>query len=86
MELFPVQKKFPSISPENGVTSAAADIPETLQNPAPSISILQLGGGGGGSGTKNISGHIQHGRATIIVTPSCATYDSGNTQTITVEG
>ena len=41
-ELFPVHNKLPSLSPEDAVTSAADDLIEALQNPAPSNPILQL--------------------------------------------
>ena len=43
IELFLVQKKYPSLSPKDKVTSAAADQIEALDNPAPSSPIPQLG-------------------------------------------
>ena len=42
-ELYPYQKNFPSLSPADAVTSAAADLTEALQNPTPSIPIPHLG-------------------------------------------
>ena len=42
-ELFPVQKKFPILSPEDVVTHASVDITESLQNPYPSSPIPHLG-------------------------------------------
>ena len=42
-ELFPVQKKFPSLSPVDAMTQAEADLTEALQNPALSIPAQRLG-------------------------------------------
>ena len=42
-ELFLIQKNFPSLSPEDAVTSATADLTEALQNPTPSSYIPHLG-------------------------------------------
>ena len=41
-KLFPVQKNFPSLSPADAVTSAAADLKEVLQHPTPYIPIPHL--------------------------------------------
>ena len=38
-----MHKNFPSLSPADAVTSAAADLTEALQNPTPSIPIPHLG-------------------------------------------
>ena len=42
-EIFPVQKNFPSLSPADAVTSAAADLMDSLQNRTPSSPILHFG-------------------------------------------
>ena len=42
-QIFPFQKNFPRLSPEDAVTRAASDLTEALQKPIPSIPILHLG-------------------------------------------
>ena len=43
MELLPVQKQLPKLSPEDSVTHAAADLTEALQNPDLTRPIPHLG-------------------------------------------
>ena len=42
-ELFPDQKRFPSLSPAEAVTSTATDLTEALQHPTTSSPIPHLG-------------------------------------------